>query len=77
MASLSAGESYRTVQRSTIVSADNGTKHKVGDFGNYHALLIYVEDYIYLRDLKTPSVVVIFQILQIQTSQKQKPILFP
>ena len=48
-------DDYRTIQRSTIVTADNGAKHKVGDFGNYYALLIYVEKYKYLGNLRTPK----------------------
>ena len=47
-------EDYRTIQRSTIV-ANHGEKYKVKDFGNYYALLIYVEDYLNLKDLKTPK----------------------
>ena len=48
-------DEYRTIQRSTMVTTDNGAKHKVGDFGNYYALLIYVEKYKYLGNLKTPK----------------------
>jgi len=48
-------EDYRTIQRNTIITTNNGEKHKVGDFGNYYALLIYVEEYQNLKDLQTPK----------------------
>ena len=48
-------DDYRTIQRDTIVKANNGERHKVGDFGNYYALLIYVEKYQNLKNLRTPK----------------------
>ncbi len=48
-------DNYRTIQRSTTIKANNGAIHKVGDFGNYYALLIYVEEYKNLKDLRTPK----------------------
>ena len=51
---LDAGE-YRTIQRNTTIKAKNGATHRVGDFGNYYALLIYVEEYRNLKNLRTPK----------------------
>ena len=48
-------DDYRTIQRNTTVKANNGETHKVGDFGNYYALLIYVEEYKHLNNLTTPK----------------------
>ena len=55
LTSLIFAESYRTIQRNTTIHANNGAVHKVKDFGNYHALLIYVEEYKHLGNLKTPK----------------------
>ena len=48
-------DDYRTIQRNTSITTNNGESHKVGDFGNYYALLIYVEDYKHLNNLTTPK----------------------
>jgi len=48
-------DDYRTIQRDTTIKAHNGERHRVGDFGNYYALLIYVEKYQNLKDLHTPK----------------------
>jgi len=47
-------DDYRTIQRDTKIQS-NGQSYKVGDFGNYYAILIYVQDYLNLKDLKTPK----------------------
>ncbi|HHD72914.1 MAG TPA: caspase family protein, partial [Epsilonproteobacteria bacterium] len=46
---------YRSITRDTSVTTSNGGRYTVKDFGNYYALLIYVEDYLHLRKLKTPK----------------------
>jgi hypothetical protein len=48
-------DDYRTIQRNTTIKAKNGATHRVGDFGNYYALLIYVEEYRNLKNLRTPK----------------------
>ena len=47
---------YRTIQRNTpVITRDAKTHHQVKDFGEYHALLIWVEEYAYLPRLQTPQ----------------------
>ena len=49
-------EDYRTIQRNTVVKDKKGVVHnKIKDFGNYYAILIYVEDYTYFKKLHTPN----------------------
>ena len=48
-------DDYRTIQRHTSIVGNNGENHKIGDFGNYYALLIYVERYQNLQNLHTPK----------------------
>ena len=55
LASFLFADDYRTIKRNTTITTNNGERHKVGDFGTYHALLIYVEDYKYLNNLSTPQ----------------------
>jgi len=38
-----------------IISQDGQNYNTIDDFGNYYALLIWVEDYTYLKHLKTPK----------------------
>jgi len=46
---------YKIIQRSTIVTANNGAKYQVGDFGNYYRILIYVEKYKNFSNFRTPK----------------------
>ncbi len=45
----------RDVVRNMPIDLEQKHLGKVSDFGSYHALLIYVEEYDILRDLKTPK----------------------
>lgn len=53
---MSSEKEYRGLHQVNDVIIDyNGQKYKTSTFGNYHALLIYVEDYINLSKLITPK----------------------
>jgi len=46
---------YRALVRVKNIVASNGEVHKISDFGNYYAILIYVQDYENLPRLQTPK----------------------
>jgi len=47
---------YRTITRATPIILKDGSSHnQIKDFGEYHALLIYVEEYTVLKNLETPK----------------------
>jgi len=54
--SLYPSDNFRTITRTTpIISKDGILHNQIKDFGEYHALLIYVKEYKILKNLKTPK----------------------